>query len=149
MKHKFLLAMMLLTAVLTANAYDFEVDGIYYNINGDEAIVTYKTTSYNSYSDTLIIPETVIYDGTTYAVTAIGDLALANCNNLINVTIPNSVTTIGSYAFINCAKLDDLTIPNSVTTIKNQAFGSCFRLTSLTIPSSVTFIGYRAFWYCI
>ena len=41
---QFLSFALLLLAVLlpaTATAYDFEVDGIYYNKNGNEATVTY------------------------------------------------------------------------------------------------------------
>ena len=148
MKQTILLILIALTAAFNANAYDFEVDGIYYNINGDEAIVTYETSSYNSYSGTVVIPETVSNAGTTYIVAAIGDLALANCSGLLSVTIPNSVTTIGKRAFINCTDLSNLTIPNSVTTIDDLAFSSCFRLTSLIIPSTVTFIGYRVFDGC-
>ena len=46
-----------LTAVLslvatTATAHDFEVDGIYYNNNGDGTVsVTFKGSSYNEYAD--------------------------------------------------------------------------------------------------
>lgn len=148
MKQKFLLFLVLLTAAFSVHAYDFEVDGIYYNIDGDKAIVTYETSSYNSYSGTVVIPKTVSNAGTTYIVAAIGDLALANCSGLLSVTIPNSVTTIGKRAFLNCTDLSNLTIPNSVTTIDDLAFASCFRLTSLIIPNTVTFIGYRVFDGC-
>ena len=46
MKHLFNLSLLLLALLLpaTALAYDFEVDGIYYNMNGNEATVTYQQT---------------------------------------------------------------------------------------------------------
>ena len=37
-----LLALAFIGTATTATAYDFMVNGIYYNINGDEAIVTYR-----------------------------------------------------------------------------------------------------------
>ena len=98
MKQKILLALMLLTAAFSAHAYDFEVDGIYYDIYEDEAIVTGKTfpndaNEGNYYSGEIVIPETVIYDYTTYPVTAIGPYAFRYCEGVSSVTIPNSVTS--------------------------------------------------------
>ena len=54
MKQKIILFLVLLTAAFGAHAYDFEVDSIYYDINGDEAIVT---------SDKSVGP---LYSGTVY-----------------------------------------------------------------------------------
>ena len=143
----FLLAM-LLPAV--AAAHDFEVDGIYYNINGNEATVTYKGTSSSSkaYSGDVVIPETVTYNDTTYSVTAIGNYAFYQCSGLTSITIPNSVTTISKYAFNYCSGLTSVTIGNSVTTIETRAFAYCSGLTSLRIPNSVTAIGNYVFSSC-
>ena len=87
-----MLALMLAIAIPTAGAHDFEVDGIYYLKNGDEAIVTYQGDYYSSYIEyqgSVTIPTTVTYEGTTYSVTAIGDWAFANCKGLTSVSIPN------------------------------------------------------------
>ena len=109
-----------------ANAHDFEVDGIFYNINGNKATVTYKGSysySYsNEYSGSVTIPSTVTYGGTTYSVTSIGSSAFYRCSGLTNFTIPNSVTSIGNYAFDGCSGLTNVTIPNSVTSIGEGAF---------------------------
>ncbi|MCF0197426.1 MAG: hypothetical protein HUK03_09420 [Bacteroidaceae bacterium] len=57
---KLLLSLMLLAASLHAAAYDFTVDGIYYNILDSETCeVTYETSSYNSYWGTVNIPSQV------------------------------------------------------------------------------------------
>lgn len=121
-----ILAIMLPTIV---HAHDFEVDGIYYNINGNEATVTYKGTSSSSYSNeyfgSVTIPATVTYGGTTYSVTIIGDEAFSDCSSLANINIPNSITIIGKYAFFGCSCLTSIDTPNSVTSIGWGAFDSC------------------------
>jgi hypothetical protein len=136
---------------LMANAYDAEIDGIYYNFSGEEATVTYKdiNSNYNSYSSAVVIPESVIYNGTTYSVTSIGSFAFVECNNLTSITIGSNVTSIGGYAFEFCSGLTSVTIPNSVTSIGDGVFWRCTVLTSVTISNRVTSIGERAFFDCI
>ena len=131
-------------------AYDFAADGIYYNINedGNGVSVTYRTTSYNSYSGSVIIPSSVLYYGKQYSVTSIGYRAFYGCSGLTSVSIPESVTSIGEYAFCNCSSLTSVTIPNSVTSIGSSAFSYCSGLTSVTIPNSVTSISDWAFSNC-
>ena len=102
--------------------YSFEVDGIYYNISDTVAVVTYKTTSYNSYSGNVVIPSTVTYNMTTYHVTEIGASAFRSSTGLTSVTIPSSVTSIGNYAFQGCSGLTTITIPENVTTLGTNAF---------------------------
>ena len=147
------LILVLLTLLpTTALAHDFEVNGIYYNINGNEVSVTYKGTSHIDYSGEyygfVTIPARVTNDDITYSVTSIGELAFAGCDSLTNVTIPVSVTTIGTCAFEGCSGLTSVTIPNSVTEIGEHAFTGCGGLTSVTIPNSVTTIGNGLFAYC-
>lgn len=134
-----------------ASAHDFEVDGIYYNINGNEATVTYQgsyPTESDEYSGDVVIPSTVSYNGTTYRVTAIGQSAFQECRNLTSIEIPNTVTTIGNYSFERCYSLRDIDIPNSVTTIGGAAFYNCTGLTSVSIGNSVTSIYSNTFYKC-
>ena len=130
-----LLALLLAMLPQVASAYDFMVDGLCYNYNGDGTSVTltYETTSYPRYSNlsgALVIPESVTY-GTTYSVTSIGDEAFYGCSGLTEITIPNSVTSIGESAFRDCIGLTEVTIGNSVTSIGYKAFGYCSGLTSI------------------
>ena len=176
MKKFFLLTLLSLLLPIVANAYDAKINGIYYNFHGDEAEVTCKKDFEKSYSGTVVIPESVTYNGKTYSVTSIGDyaflgsiifanhslksvtipnsvtsigrLAFKGCGGLTSITIPNSVTSIGEDAFSSCSGLTSITIPNSVTSIGNGAFSGCFSLTSITIPNSVTSIGASAFHGC-
>ena len=140
-------------AALSSNvvyAYDFEVDGIYYNLDSTNktAMVTYREKYAASYRGTIVIPEAISSNGTHYSVTSIGDNAFSDCSGLTLVIIPNSVTSIGKSAFSNCKELLSVTIPNSVTSIGDYAFYNCSGLTSVTIPNSVTSIGNGTFSNC-
>ena len=150
-----LLALLLAMLPQVASAYDFKVDGLCYNKNGDgtSVTVTYEGTGdegygYSNLNGDLVIPPSVTYDGTTYSVTTIGGRAFYGCSGLTSVTIPNSVTTIGNEAFGWCSGLTSVTIPNLVTTIGDHAFYGCTGLTSVIIPNSVTSIGESAFGGC-
>ena len=149
---KRLLSVALLLCVSSLSwAYDFEKDGIYYNINSDvdgRKTVSVTSNGNNSYSGDVIIPSSVTNGTTIYIVTSIGNSAFSICTGLTSVTIPNSVTSIGIDAFYGCTGLTSITIGNSVTSIGSGAFSRCTGLTSVTIPNSVTSIGSGAFSNC-
>ena len=98
--------------------------------------------------DELVIPETVMHNGETYTVTAIGDDAFNGCSNLTSVEFPNSLVSIGQSAFEVCRNLTSITIPNSVTSIGSWAFSHCNSITEITIPNSVSHIGINPFHDC-
>ena len=149
-----LLLLLLVASMSVIYASDTQVDGIWYDFDSSTktASVTYRGSycfSYEGeYSGSVVIPETVTYNGTTYSVTSIGEEAFYYCTSLTSVTIPNSVTSIGKYAFDDCTSLTSITIPNSVTSIGDNAFEDCSSFTSVTIPNSVTSIGEGTFFIC-
>lgn len=107
---------------ISTYAYDFEVDGIYYNIlsldqrtcevtynpanecdsylyfyekrgtNGNYTRLT--SSSYPSYKGDVTIPGTVNYKGRKLIVTGIGEYAFLNCRNLTSLSLPSSIRTI-------------------------------------------------------
>ena len=131
-------------AANTAMAFDFVQDGIFYNIQADGVEVTYKTLGEcDNYSETVNIPATVSYLGTTYDVVSIGDYAFSGCVGLKQVSIPNTVNYIGVCAFAGCAWLESISIPASVTSIGLQAFNHCMNLQNMTVASGNAFYDSR------
>ena len=105
MIHSILRKLMLIAVLLTGShafAHDFEVDGIYYNILSSTDLMVEVTEGSNEYTGSVVIPENVIYSGTTYSVTHIGHGAFTGCSGLTSITIPNSVTSIGDSTFYKC-----------------------------------------------
>ena len=136
---------------LSAQAYDFQVGDLFYNITGNKTVEVTSIEKYSpSYSGmtSMTIPSSVSYDGTTYNVTSIGEYAFYFSVDLTSITIPNSVTSIGGSAFSFCTGLTSITIPNSVTSIGYYTFADCSSLATITIPNSVTSIGSSAFSGC-
>ncbi len=151
MKNLITSTLLLLALLLPASAaaFDFAVDGIYYNhCNKPGTVEVAPPPSSNKYSGAVDIPATVTYNGTTYTVTAISKEAFYLCFGLTSVNLPNTITTIGDKAFKSCSKLTSVTIPNSVTSIGESAFHSCSALTSIDIPNSVTAISHHTFLFC-
>ena len=145
---KSLLLVTMLTSAASASAYDFTVDGLYYNIVSFPDLTCAVTSNDTKYSGDIVIPEQVTYNGRTLTVTSIGWSAFEGCTGLTSISIPNSVTSIGGSAFEGCSGLTSVSIPNSVTSIGWSAFEGCTGLTSVSIPNSVTFIDSYAFRGC-
>ncbi len=145
----------------------FEEGGIYYQYVDKEAKtveVTYESTTFYYYTDSITIPTTVMHEGEEYSVIGIGDSAFRlspdltkviinegityigayafyQCDALKDISLPSGLMEIGSYAFYGCTTLPEITIPATVTSILEDAFNGCSSLTELTIPASVTYLG--------
>ena len=130
-----------------AFAYDFEVDGIYYD-KISSVNKTVSVASLNKVSGDIVLPSFLSFGAVQYKVISIGNNAFQGCTGLTSITIPNCVKEIGECAFLGCIGLTSITIPESVTYIGGGAFRDCSGLTSISIPNSVTRIGENAFSGC-
>ncbi|MBR1879889.1 MAG: leucine-rich repeat domain-containing protein [Prevotella sp.] len=137
---KKLLIIWLMLLPMIANAYDFEKDGIYYNITSLQDLTVEVTSGDNRYEGMVIIPETVEYSERTFHVIRIGEKAFQGSYNLNNIIIPLSVETIGQYAFSGCSQLYELSIPSSVISIENGCFTGCSSLSILKIEDGDSFL---------
>ena len=86
--------------------------------------------------------------GQTPSLKTINPSAFYGCNQLTDITFPNTLGSIGSYAFSGCNQLTDVTFPNSLRSIGEGAFYGCNQLTEVVIPYSVSRIGSQAFRGC-
>lgn len=135
-----LMFLLLILCSTVVRAYDFKVDGVFYNITDATAKtveVTCRGSNSYSYDDEydgeVVIPATVTYQSKTYSVTGIGNQAFYDCRSLTSITIPGSVTSIGYSAFSDCSGLTSITIPNSVTNIESGAFSGCSAIKDIRI----------------
>ena len=157
---------------MPVSAYDFECDGIYYDLLEDpygehHGLIEDHTLAVVSgdseYKGDIVIPSEVTIDGTTYRVTAIGHVGqvhpyvFRNCSELTSVTIPKSVSVIGN-AFMNCSALASLKVESGnqrydsrdncnaiIETSTNMLIAGC---KNTTIPDGVTKIADIAFLGC-
>lgn len=154
-------------------AYDFEVDGIYYNVVSISDLTCEIAPYYgheSNYSGDFVIPNEVTYNGRKLKVIRIGDYAFANspvtsvtipsgvisigyksfyeCKNMVYIYIPSTVTAIGNTSFVNCSSLVSISLPASVSSIGRQAFANCTSLTQITIPDGVSSIEEYTFRGC-
>lgn len=116
---KFLLTTIaVLLGSVMANAYDFEVDGIYYNIISSTDLTVEITSGDNKYTGEMIIPTMVNYKSKDLTVISIGASAFYGCDGLTYISIPDSVRRIGAGAFDNCTSLKEVRIENGYTNLE-------------------------------
>lgn len=153
MKKNLLLAVAAVLA-LAANAYDFMVGGLCYNINedGTSVTVTYQNEEpprYSNLNGLVSIPSKVTYNGATYTVNNIGNDAFNGCSAITEVVMPNTIGVhMSNRAFMNCSGLTQINLSTSLTGIGNNSFDGCSSLKSIEIPEKVTWIGGSAFKHC-
>ncbi len=135
---------------LSATAYDFHksIGGgnrLYFHILDENSVeVVCPNQQYgNPYGDFLkpigrvAIPSTVVHDGASYAVVAIGCHAFEGCDDMKAVAIPASVRRIGAAAFRGCTALRAVNVESVVLEEVDMPFMGCNKLDSLIIAETV------------
>lgn len=145
MKKIFLLLWFVLLGLSEMQAYQFEKNGIYYDIVNGKAVVVSGNANY---SGDVVIPDSVEYYGYYYVVDSIGNYAFSYAGEMTSVRLPNQLRAIGSSAFTNCYSLTSISFPVSLKVIDIGAFYECSGLTSLSFPEGMTEIGDGAFKGC-
>ena len=133
----------------TASAYDFEIDGICYDVVDLVELTcgVSGTTESIDFSKEVVIPSHVSFLGKTLTVVSIMDNAFKE-TDIVSISLPKTCTSIGKYAFYKCEKLQSINIPEGVTSIKYCTFKGCSSLTQVNIPEGVTSIEGHAFEGC-
>lgn len=105
-------------------------------------------TVVGDYTREMNIPATVVKDGKTYQVTAIGAGAFDEAKFFGKLTLPEGLVTINQNAFKGSQIFGEIVIPSTVTTIGYSAFENCKGITSVNLPASITEIDEYTFKNC-
>lgn len=132
--------------VLSSHAYDFEVDGFYYETNLEQMTAT-LVAGENNYSGTLILPETVEYKNRLFTVIGI-EGAFKNCTSLESVAIPESIKILGKDSFYGCTSLNTILNASGVFEINDYCFYNCTSITTFPDFLNLNSIGSYAFSNC-
>ena len=156
--YRILFLMILATSTFQGFAYDFEADGIYYNIN-----VADKTASVTKgnikYEGDIVIPKEISYRNAIIPVTEIEEEAFWG-SDITTIDLPTTITSIGFWALYACKKLEKVIIHDLEAWLKiNFDYEGCNGLGSggtlylndnplinITIPESITEI--RDYTFC-
>lgn len=104
----------------------------YVNITKKEG----KATAIDTKSEgKLVIPESVVFLGTTYVIDGIADGSFSGCTKLTGFELSLQMKTIGASAFSGCIDLKAISIPETVTSVGKEVFSGCTGITSAQIGS--------------
>lgn len=155
-----------LVSAVNAGAYDFQVNGIYYDRTSDgstEVEVTYQANSvWKQFSNIQTLNYDFIEDNIPYRIMNAAEHTVAVTYETYGahsgvVTIPETVThddvtyvvtNIESHAFRNCSNLTVINLPVTLQYIGTYAFYNCTSLTSVRIPDNVWYVASWAFQGC-
>ncbi|MBQ6206724.1 MAG: leucine-rich repeat domain-containing protein [Oscillospiraceae bacterium] len=77
-----------------------------------------------------------LQDGDAPHYTSIGDYAIADCDELQNLSFTENLTVLGEYALSRCVKLEGVELPSSVSGVGACAFRGCSALGSIKVDAA-------------
>lgn len=152
-----------------SQAYDFDVNGIYYDVYSMENSEVIVVQGEKPYSGSIVIPQSVSFRGKELKVIGLGEKAFygcsittismpedikfidygcfQNCKSLKSINLPSNIEIIYSCAFKNSG-ITEIVIPDMVATVASSAFENCVALKSITIGKSVHTLAGSCFYGC-
>ena len=79
---------------------------------------------YKGKADKVNVPDTVISDGVTYKVTALGKNAFKGCKKIKHITVGSNIAKLGNTIFTKCTKLKGIEFKTGRLTKKSIAAGA-------------------------
>lgn len=146
--HKICLVVLACFSYLSASAYDFETDGLYFTITSAKDLTVSVDGAVNKDTDKLVIPQTVAYKNKTLTITRVGSEAFKSYKNLQSISFPNTMLSIGESAFEEDELLADIVLPDSLLRIGSNAFAKCTSLKTVRIPEKVVDLNDNVFYGC-
>lgn len=158
------LALMLIMS-FNVNAYDFEVDGLYYTIISTSNLTCKVDKGDVAYSGDIVVPSEVQYRGKTLRVTEIGDVfkgseissiicpaeslsesSFRGCARLEKIELNGQLSVLPSYCFYDCKLLKEYNFPSTIIQIDDHCFYNCISLENM--PCGIQVLGEGAFENC-
>ena len=137
-------------ADVKVSGYPMKNLSIWFRVVDSQSVeVTYPSAlGYNSYATRqlhVFVPDSVSYEGITYAVVGVGDYAFTGKDGgtfigdaIREITLPSTVTYIGDYAFQRCTYLEEVNMSENIETIGKGIFNDCWALKKLCLPEGYT-----------
>ena len=124
--------------------YFITVDGIKYAVN--DVTHTAKVAENTGIEGSIVIPETVEHNGSSYAVTSIGDNAFRNCTGMTGIKMLSSTPpTASSSAFSGCTSLTCIYVPKGATAAYNVAPWNSYEIVEFTDTWTISDNGAAAY----
>lgn len=140
---------MLLCSVM-ANAYDFEVDGIRYDITSFTELTVKASSLSETFVGDLVIPSKVQFNGKELDVTEVGNEFAVSNPSISSLMIEGGVKSIGKSAFKDCPNLTTINIAETADSIfiGEQSFMNCTNLRTINTAQTALLIGSETFRGC-
>ena len=131
-------------ALASAEGWSFDEATGTLTLDGSGAMKEYTSAAeapWYSYRDS--IEHLVVKSG----VTSLSSYAFVGCQNLADITLPDTLQTIGTMTFYGCDSLNNVTIPASVRTIGSYAFADALNLSRITFAGDAPEFGTGVFTF--
>ena len=131
-------------ALASAEGWSFDETTGTLTLDGSGAMKEYTSAAeapWYSYRDS--IEHLVVKSG----VTSLSSYAFVGCQNLADITLPDTLQTIGTMTFYGCDSLNNVTIPASVCTIGSYAFADALNLSRITFAGDAPEFGTGVFTF--
>ena len=131
-------------ALASAEGWSFDEATGTLTLDGSGAMKEYTSAAeapWYSYHDS--IEHLVVKSG----VTSLSSYAFVGCQNLADITLPDTLQTIGTMTFYGCDSLNNVTIPASVRTIGSYAFADALSLSRITFAGDAPEFGTGVFTF--
>ena len=131
-------------ALASAEGWSFDEATGTLTLDGSGAMKEYTSAAeapWYGYRDS--IEHLVVKSG----VTSLSSYAFVGCQNLADITLPDTLQTIGTMTFYGCDNLNNVTIPASVRTIGSYAFADALSLSRITFAGDAPEFGTGVFTF--
>ena len=94
------------------------------------------------------VPPDAVFVIVHHSVKILPDDVFCDCDQLMEVTLPEGLAEIGAVAFAGCIMLEQINWPSTLIKIDHDAFASCSSLRKMTLAGGIVTIQVNVFLNC-